>query len=83
MSGQQAIYIQERRGKKEIARNVDQKIETFAIENSLRDTLRNENLVRSIHTLVEYATKAIHMGSLYANFILFSKLVDTDKAVSH
>lgn len=63
--------------KRDIPRNDDEKIENFTIKCSLKKTCRDARIIKSINKLVGYATMVIHVGSLFANYIIF-KLAEVD-----
>lgn len=58
----------------------DYKVETFTIKSSLKNTCMDARIIKSINNLVEYTTKVIYVGSLFANYVIL-KRVDANEDV--
>lgn len=65
---------------KEPSHNPDEKKETFAIKSSLKNICTDTRVYEKIASVVAYTTKAIHVGSLFMNYI-FLKLLNKGEQV--
>ena len=65
---------------KEPSHNPDEKKETFAIKSSLKNICTDTRVYEKIASVVAYTTKAIHVGSLFMNYV-FLKLLSKGEQV--
>src|SRR6478735_3564001 len=65
---------------KEPSHNPDEKKETFAIKSSLKNICTDTRVYKKIALVVAYTTKAIHISSLFMNYI-FLKLLNKGEQV--